>query len=169
MRTIYTIGYEGTDIDRFAATLLAVGIEVLVDVRAIPLSRKPGFSKKRLANRMELEGIAYLHLVDLGDPKPGRTAAREGRYDDFVRIYQAHLKQPEPTLSLERLRMLAGSKQSCLMCFERDPRVCHRSLIVDSITHDDFAKFDLYGDLPRRYDDFQRTSRYISKGHAAAE
>src|SRR4051794_15641258 len=109
MRTIYTIGYEGTDIDRFAATLLAVGIEVLVDVRAIPLSRKPGFSKKRLANRMELEGIAYLHLVDLGDPKPGRTAAREGRYDDFVRIYQAHLKQPEPTLSLERLRMLAGS------------------------------------------------------------
>ena len=76
MTTVYTLGYEGTDIDKVVATLQAVGVKVLADVRAVALSRKKGFSKNALRTRLEAEGIAYVHLVELGDPKPGREAAR---------------------------------------------------------------------------------------------
>jgi uncharacterized protein (DUF488 family) len=51
MTTLYTIGYEGTDIDRFVATLKAVGVQLLADVRALPLSRKRGFSKNGAASK----------------------------------------------------------------------------------------------------------------------
>src|SRR5690606_21613376 len=81
MSIVYTIGYEGTDIDRFVATLKAVGVRRLADVRAVALSRKKGFSKKSLAARLEAEDIEYLHFQALGDPKPGREAARAGQYD----------------------------------------------------------------------------------------
>jgi uncharacterized protein (DUF488 family) len=76
MTTVYTIGYEGTDIDKMLATLKAVGVDVLADVRAVALSRKKGFSKTALRTRLEAEGIAYAHFVELGDPKAGRGAAR---------------------------------------------------------------------------------------------
>ena len=67
MSVIYTIGYEGTDIDRCVATLKAVGVTVLADVRAVAVSRKKGFSKNGLRERLEAEGITYVHLVELGD------------------------------------------------------------------------------------------------------
>ena len=79
MSVIYTIGYEGTDIDRFVASLKAAGVKRIADVRAVPISRKRGFSKKRLSARLKLEGIDYLHFIGLGDPKPGREAARIGQ------------------------------------------------------------------------------------------
>lgn len=63
---IYTIGYEGADIERFVRTLKIVGVEQLVDVRAVPLSRKKGFSKNCLRDRVEAEGIRYVHLSDGG-------------------------------------------------------------------------------------------------------
>jgi uncharacterized protein (DUF488 family) len=72
MSVLYTIGYEGADIDRFIATLKAVEVTVVADVRAVALSRKRGFSKTALRARLAAEGIAYVHLVELGDPKPGR-------------------------------------------------------------------------------------------------
>ncbi len=78
MSVVYTIGYEGTDIDRFVATLKAVGVRRLADVRALALSRKKGFSKRSLAARLKAEGIDHIHLVGLGDPKTGREAARAG-------------------------------------------------------------------------------------------
>src|SRR6476660_5008483 len=89
--TVYTIGYEGTDIERFIATLKAVGVKTLADVRAVALSRKKGFSKSALRARLEDEGIGYSHFVELGDPKPGREAARAGRYEAFRKVYTRHL------------------------------------------------------------------------------
>lgn len=150
MTTVYTIGYEGTDIDRFVATLKAVGIEYLVDVRALPLSRKKGFSKNLLKQRIEAEGLRYLHFAPLGDPKEGRDAARSGRFDDFRAIYNRHLAQIEPQQALKDLASLVTKHSACLMCFERDPTECHR-LIVASQLPKQVGVFHLYGDDPDRY------------------
>ena len=68
------------------ASLKANRVKLLIDVRDVPISRKPGFSKTSLAQGLADAGIGYLHLKGLGDPKPGRIAAREGRFSDFCRI-----------------------------------------------------------------------------------
>ncbi|TGP91228.1 MULTISPECIES: DUF488 domain-containing protein [unclassified Mesorhizobium] len=152
MSVVYTIGYEGTDIERFVATLKAVGIERLADVRAVALSRKKGFSKKALSTRLEAEGIEYLHFIDLGDPKPGRDAARAGFFDKFRAIYSAHLDSDDAQSSLRELVVVAGEKPTCLLCFERDPVTCHRSIVAGAMTESaEFEVCDLYGDSPERY------------------
>lgn len=151
MRVVYTIGYEGTDIDRFVATLSTVGVTMLADVRAIAVSRKKGFSKKSLRERLEAEGIAYVHLVELGDPKQGRDAARAGRYSEFRRIYSAHLNTLEAVGMLKVLDDMVRLDVVCLLCFERDPANCHRRLIADRLKARGLEVFDLYGDEPSHY------------------
>ena len=74
--TIHTIGYEGIDMDRFLSMLCEHGIETVVDIRELPLSRKPGFSKKALADTLNLSGLEYVHIPDLGCPKPIRNRYR---------------------------------------------------------------------------------------------
>jgi uncharacterized protein (DUF488 family) len=150
MTTLYTIGYEGTDIDRFIATLKAVRICILADVRELPLSRKKGFSKTSLRERIEREGMEYVHLSALGDPKEGREAARAGRFDQFRKIYNKHLAQPAPQELLRQLAALVNERTTCLMCFERDPTECHR-LIVASQLPKSVRTIHLYGDEPGRY------------------
>lgn len=170
MTTVYTIGYEGTDIDRLVATLKAIGVTVLADVRAVALSRKKGFSKTALKNRLAKDGIAYLHFVDLGDPKPGREAARAGQYDEFRRIYSKHLRTTRAQNALSDLAVVAKDHVTCLLCFERDPTVCHRSIVGDRLKTTGVDVFDLYGDLPSRYADHaaKLASRHSREGAAAA-
>ena len=151
MTVVYTIGYEGADVSRFLATLNAAGVRCVADVRAIALSRKKGFSKTALAALLEQEGIEYVHLSDLGDPKPGREAARAGRYDVFRRIYGAHLETEQARASFEVLLSLAGDMTTCLLCFERDPTTCHRSIVAQQLEVHGFESFDLYADDPDRY------------------
>jgi uncharacterized protein (DUF488 family) len=148
MSVVYTIGYEGTDIDRFVATLKAVGVRRLADVRAVAISRKKGFSKRKLAERLEAEGIEYVHFQKLGDPKPGRDAARAGQYDAFRAIYSAHLDSPEARESLDELTAATAEEPTCLLCFERDPETCHRTMVARELG---LQVFDLYGDDPERY------------------
>lgn len=170
MNVIYTIGYEGTDIDRFMATLKLVGINMIADVRAVALSRKKGFSKTALRNRLESEGIAYSHYIELGDPKPGRIAARDGNYNEFRRIYGDHLSEAKAQNSLKRLHETSRSFVTCLLCFERDFATCHRSIVADSFRPQGIGVVNLYGDLPRRYVDFAKIlpHGYSSEGAAAA-
>ncbi|MBB6467945.1 uncharacterized protein (DUF488 family) [Aminobacter lissarensis] len=152
MSIVYTIGYEGTDIDNFVATLKAVGVKRLADVRAVALSRKKGFSKKSLAVRLEAEGIEYFHFIGLGDPKPGREAARAGLFDEFRAIYSEHLDSDDAQSSLKELVAVAGQKPTCLLCFERDPATCHRSIVAGEMTAAaGFEVFELYADDPERY------------------
>jgi uncharacterized protein (DUF488 family) len=148
---VYTIGYEGTDIERFIQTLKYIGVTTLADVRAVALSRKKGFSKKALQARLLEEGIRYTHFVELGDPKPGRDAARAGRYDAFRKIYLRHLERAESEAALQSLAAHVTNEPTCLLCFERDPSVCHRSLIANRLASCGFATFHLYGDEPCRY------------------
>lgn len=152
MSIVYTVGYEGTDIDRFIATLHAAGIRQLADVRAVALSRKKGFSKTKFSERLMSEGIEYVHFIGLGDPKLGREAARAGRHDEFVKIYTDHISSDDAKADLRTLSQRVSGIPTVLLCFERDPRTCHRSIIANWISKNNGYKvLDLYADEPDRY------------------
>ena len=133
---IFTIGYEGTTMDEFLAALKAVGVERLIDVRALPLSRRPGFSKSPLRSTLEEAGIEYVHLKALGTPAEGRSAARAGRHADLKRIYAGQLELPEAIVQGARMIELAQEKPSALLCFEREPAHCHRTLLLSAVAAD---------------------------------
>jgi uncharacterized protein (DUF488 family) len=169
MNTVYTIGYESTDIERFVQTLQAVGVEILADVRAVALSRKKGFSKTALRNRLAEAGIEYVHFNALGDPKQGREAARAGKYEQFRNIYLKHLESDEAQKALMELQLKVRDKPTCLLCFERDPIVCHRSIVTQALRVSGSEIFDLFGDNPARYVNFTtQLSRYHARQGAAA-
>ena len=126
-RRIFTIGYEGATQDELIAALRKGGVERVIDVRAVPLSRKPGFSKNVLAAGLREAGIDYVHLKALGTPAEGREAARKGRFEEMERIYAAQLETPEAAAEGARMIGLAEEKPSALLCFERDPAHCHRT------------------------------------------
>lgn len=152
MSVIFTVGYEGTDIDRFLSTLAAVGVERVADVRAVPISRKKGFSKTILSQRLADRGIEYRHFVKLGDPKPGREAARAGLYDDFRRIYGGHLASAGAQEQLCELADFSSQYATVLLCFERAPAECHRTIVANSLSESiGFEVFNLYADDPTRY------------------
>ena len=136
MPRIFTIGYEGATQAELIAALCAAGVELVIDVRAVPLSRKPGFSKNVLAAALREAGIDYVHLKALGTPPEGREAARKGRHDVLERVYAAQLETPEAALQLEQMLELAADKRSVLLCFERDPAACHRTLLRESAIPD---------------------------------
>lgn len=133
MTELFTIGYEGTTVDGVVAALRGAGVALLIDVRAVPQSRKAGFSKRLLAGTLLEAGIGYMHLRGLGTPKPGRDAARRGDSATMQRIFHAHLATPEAQFDLGRARMLVGEAACCLLCFERDPAQCHRALVAEAL------------------------------------
>lgn len=125
---IFTIGYEATTVSDFLAALTTAGVKRLVDIRALPLSRRPGFSKSPLKAALAEAGIEYVHLRALGTPAAGREAARKGRQADLERIYQEQLALPEAMAASASLLGLVEEAPTALLCFERDPAGCHRSL-----------------------------------------
>ena len=133
MRTVYTIGYEGSNADDFVATLQLVGVETLVDVRALPISRKPGFSKRSITDILSAGGVQYVHSPALGDPKPGRDAARAGDLPTFRKVFGKHLGKPEAQAALVELAQIATESTVCLLCFERDHTYCHRGMIAGAL------------------------------------
>jgi uncharacterized protein (DUF488 family) len=133
---IFTIGYEGTTVPEFIAALKHARVERVIDVRALPLSRRPGFSKSPLRAALEEAGIGYIHLKALGTPSEGRTAARAGRHEDLKRIYAGQLELPEAIAQSAQMLELASEKPSVLMCMERDPAHCHRTLLLDAVASD---------------------------------
>lgn len=166
---LYTIGYEGTDFGGVLAALQRHSVDVLVDVRAVPLSRKPGFSKKALSGRLEENGIDYIHLGILGDPKPGREAARSGRLSDFRRIYREHLSRADPQEACEGLVAWSQARVCCLLCFERDPAVCHRSIIADSLAIRGLTVSHLYAERATRHGSSSSTRRNTGEGATTAQ
>ena len=126
---LFTIGYEGVTMDEFLAALREAGVERLIDVRALPLSRRPGFSKTPLKNALAEAGIEYVHLRALGTPAEGRAAARAGQQSRLESIYAAQLDLPEAIVAAEEMKALADERPSALLCYERDPGGCHRTLL----------------------------------------
>jgi len=125
-----TIGYEGKTVEEMLDSLEQAGVALLIDVRAIAASRRPGFSKNALAAAVRERGIDYLHLRALGTPKPGREAARKGRIAEMHAIYAKQLETPEAELALVQAREAASERHSALLCFEADPAHCHRTIVA---------------------------------------
>ena len=130
---LFTIGYESTTIARMRATLAEAAVSLLIDVRALPLSRKPGFSRRQLAAEMDEQGIRYVHLRALGTPKPGRDAARRGDTATMTAIFAAHMATDPARHDLEAAIALAAGASACLLCFEREPHRCHRHIVGEMI------------------------------------
>ena len=136
MEPVCTIGYEQTTTTAFFEALKQAKVGLLVDVRAVAASRRPGFSKRQLAASLDEHGIGYVHLQKLGTPKEGRLAVRSGHADEMLRIFEEHLKTPPAQEQLDELTALARTSISrsggaiCLLCYERDPAHCHRQRLA---------------------------------------
>ena len=128
---LFTIGYEQAKPAAVLGELEQAKIDTLVDVRAVAASRRPGFSKRQLSASLDEAGIAYLHFQKLGTPAEGRQAARAGDRDTLMKVYEAHIRKPEPQAELADLAALVKSgKRIALLCYCRDPKTCHRWRIV---------------------------------------
>jgi uncharacterized protein (DUF488 family) len=131
MRPLSTIGYEGKTQAEFLDELKAAGVALLVDVRAVAASRRPGFSKTALGNAVREQGIDYLHLRPLGTPAAGREAARKGRIADMRAIYAEQLETTEALVAMEQLLAEAGERHVALLCYEKEAPCCHRAMLAE--------------------------------------
>jgi len=142
-KKLFTIGYEQTPSKAVLDELESAGVKLLVDVRAVTSSRRPGFSKNQLAAGLDERGISYIHLAGLGTPKEGRLAARSGQHDLLERIYSKHLKTPQAKEDMDALSALVKKAGPvCLLCYERNHEHCHRRWIAEIIEDRDGVKVE---------------------------
>ena len=134
MKPLATVGYELATPATLIAALRDAGVDLLVDVRAVPNSRRPGFSKRALAAATEEAGIAYLHLRGLGTPADGRAAARAGRHAEMHAIFRKKLETLEAREDLHTLvELIRQGRAVCLLCLEASPEHCHRTLVAQAV------------------------------------
>lgn len=132
VKRLFTAGYEGTTIDEFIDRLQANRINCVLDVRFLPLSRKPGFSKTKLARRLGQSNIKYVHLVELGTPKTLREYLKStGNYSDFFKKMNKYLAGKKD--AIEEAYRYVIHKRCCLMCFEQLSDQCHRKIVARKI------------------------------------
>lgn len=124
------IGYEGSTAEGLVSDLADQNVDVVVDVRLTPLSRKAGLSKRALSEHLQQAGIRYVHEPSLGNPKDNRDGFRSGDSIAFDR-YSAVVDLADA--AVERIRVLAGDRRVALLCFEAEDRLCHRSMILDRL------------------------------------
>lgn len=129
-----TIGYESATQPDVIARLKAAGVKTVIDVRAVAASRRAGFSKTLLAASLQEAGIGYIHLRQLGTPKPGRDAARKGRVDEMTAIFETHMQEPAAQLQLTQAGEIASEAKSALLCFEAQACGCHRRILAKSLS-----------------------------------
>lgn len=126
---LFTIGYEGLDITAFVARLHDAKVRLIVDVRELPLSRKKGFSKAALCAHLATEGIGYVHVPALGCPKQIRNQYRsDGDWARYTRDFLAYLQTQDA--SARELAQKARDMTACLVCFEADYSMCHRTYVA---------------------------------------
>jgi uncharacterized protein (DUF488 family) len=128
-KVIYTIGYEASDLNDFLTTLKNAGVQIVLDIRALPHSRRAGFSKTPLSNALKEKGIEYTHLRGLGNPqKLGAPPA-----GDFHESFTAHMQTDAAQSDLRKAVDIASEKPACLLCYERKPEECHRTIVVKHV------------------------------------
>jgi len=130
--TVFTIGYEGLDIGTFMSALENNGVKTVIDVRELPLSRKRGFSKKALARSLNFSGYGYIHMAELGCPKPVRHRFRaDGDWERYIDSYLEHLRFQQADVT--QLAELIRSVSCALLCYEADHNLCHRSIVANAV------------------------------------
>lgn len=133
-RTLWTIGYEKTSFAAVLAALRAAGVDHLIDTRDLPLSRVPGFSKRQLAAGLAEAGVGYTHLRPLGTPPEGREANKRKNWPLFWDIVDRRLATPEAQDALVQAGDIAAASRTCLLCYEADHRICHRTRVGELLT-----------------------------------
>ena len=120
------------------------GVKLLVDVRAVAASRRPGFSKNQLAaGPRRARHLLSASARASARRRSGREAARSGKFGLLHKIYSAHLKTAQAKEELDELSALV--KQSgpvCILCYERDHAHCHRQWIAEIIEDRDGVKVE---------------------------
>jgi len=135
MHPIHTLGYEGASIDEVLRALQDTGVELLLDIREAPISRKKFFNKRLLRDTLQEAGLDYHHERRIGTPKWLRDRVKVDRdYAAFFRDYHAHLAAQQQ--ALRELLACIGSRRAALLCYERDPHTCHRLAVAEVLIRD---------------------------------
>lgn len=142
-----TIGYAHATQDALIVALREANVELLSDIRALPLSRRAGFSKTSLKAAVEEAGMEYRHFKHLGTPKEGRDAARKGDYATLRRVYEGQLELPEALAQMAELQALTSEHRTCLLCYCGEAEKCHRSLLIEQ-AFADAAVHHLHPEMP---------------------
>lgn len=130
---LFTIGYAVATPAEVMSRLTAAGVALVIDVRAVAASRRPGFAKTALRGGLAQAGIDYLHLRALGTPSAGRTAARAGRTAEMRAIYAAHMDEPGTQAAVVHAAELAIARPSALLCYCARADQCHRAMVAAAI------------------------------------
>lgn len=129
--TLYTVGYEKRTQEEFFRILAEAGVQVLMDVRDVAWSHKPGFAKGALAETAATAGMEYVHAQFAGNPKALRV--QESDTPGLIGAYEKHLDR-HPEILDQFAALVRGywdaGKRVCIMCFERDPADCHRGVLA---------------------------------------
>jgi uncharacterized protein (DUF488 family) len=130
---LFTIGYQGLDVETFFWLLEKERIQVVVDVRQSPRSRNPHFTGSAVQEAAEDAGLKYVHMGELGVPvRIRQTRKHEKDFPSYARVYRKYLLKQKP--ALRRLYELCSKSRCCLMCLEREPRRCHRSILAEALS-----------------------------------
>jgi uncharacterized protein (DUF488 family) len=158
---IWTVGHSNHPFEKFLAILTAHNIDIVIDVRRFPASRKwPHFNAKALAESLPTRGIAYFGLPELGGrrrPRPG-SPHTAWRLEAF-RGYADFMDTPEFESGLARLVASASGKRAAILCAEALPWRCHRSLAADALTVRGWQVLDIMNEKearPHQLPDFAR-------------
>lgn len=130
--TLYLIGYEGVKAEEFIKLLKGSGVDLLIDVRENPWSRRPEFRGPHLGRMLKKHGIIYTHMPALGNPGDIRASYKQDK-DTFNMLlsYSRYIK--DEGAALETIKNLLRRKRIALMCYEKDPFTCHRIVIAQEL------------------------------------
>lgn len=131
--SVFTIGYQERTVEEFIGRLKSHNIAVIIDVREMPVSRKRGFSKGRLSEILQQNDIAYVHIKELGSPKHLRDELHQSNdYESFFVGYRSYIDSRKEIVD-ELYKDFISRETTCLMCMERLPEYCHRTIVAEKI------------------------------------
>ena len=132
---LFTIGYEGKDIDSFHNILITNMIDVIIDVRKNPFSMNFSFTRKKLENYLKKVDIQYIHTPELGID--GKLRDNLSTQEDYLKLFKQYksttLKEQKD--QIEIVKKLSQKHRVALLCFEKDENMCHRGIIAEDIQH----------------------------------
>ena len=130
---IFSIGYEGHDIDSFLNILIQNEIDILVDVRKNPFSMNFSFTKGKLSYYLNKVGIKYMHVPELGiKGELRKNLNSEQDYQDLFAMYE-NVTIKEHSEKIKKIIELGKISRIAIMCFEKDLHHCHRSILSQRI------------------------------------
>lgn len=135
-QAVYTIGHSTRAVGELIRLLGLNGVELLVDVRRFPGSRRhPHFNREALAVELEHASITYLHVPELGGRRGGQADSPNLAWrNPGFRAYADYMGTPDFRAALDQVIEAADRQTVALMCAEAVPWRCHRNLISDALT-----------------------------------